>query len=182
MRFLMILPVMALSAACSSEPDVTVNNASVEQVQQKVAAAGGRMQMRPGRWEGTMTVRNASPAGVGEGKPGETSTQPIKLCAGQQSAGNPVITQMQEGCRYDSFKLVGGKLDAIMTCARPEVTLKNKLTGEFTADTYKIRSLTEATAESAGPLAGVKAESTIDARRTGDCRGDEGGAKAEKGA
>lgn len=179
MRLFVLLPLLAVAAACSSDPtttaSVTATNASVEEVQKQVADAGGQMQMRPGQWEGTMTVKNLSPPGVGSGKPGESAVQPLKICVTPDQVkpgANPFIAQMQEGCKYDTFKLANGKIDATMTCARPEVTLKNKITGAFTADHYQLTSIAEATKESAGPLAGVRVESAIDARRIGDCSGD----------
>lgn len=178
MRPLFVLPLAILAAGCSSEKSVTATNASVADVQNQVEAAGGSMQMRPGRWEGTMTVRNAAAPGTKAAEIGQTESRPIKVCvtADQVKPGNnPFIAQMQQGCKYDHFKLADGKIDAAMTCARPGVTLKNKINGAFTDDTYRLTSLAEVTGDSAGPLAGVKSESTIEAKRTGDCRGDENG-------
>lgn len=175
MRSLYLFPFAVLAAGCSSEPTVTATNASVEDVQKQVAAAGGRTQMRPGRWEGTVAVKNSVPAGVPAGA--ADASRPLKICVTPDQVkpgANPFVAQMQEGCKYDTFKMADGRIDATMTCERPGMTIKNKLTGEFTADDYKVFSVTEMSGSGAGPMAGMKAESTITARRTGECRGDEG--------
>ena len=174
MRALALMPMLALASACNSEPSVTATNASVEEVQKQVAAAGAQTQMRPGRWEGTMTMKNSAPAGMPAG--GSTASQPLTVCVTPEQVkpgANPFVAQMQQGCKYDHFKMEGGKIAAEMTCERPGLTMKNKIDGVFTADSYRLTSVAEATGEAAGPMSGMKAESTIDARRTGECKGDE---------
>lgn len=174
MRIVALVPVLTLAAACSSEPSVTATNASVEEVQKQVAEAGGQTQMRPGRWEGSMTVKNSAPAGMPAGT--NTATQPLKICVTPEQVkpgANPFVAQMQQGCKYDHFKMEGGKIAAEMTCDRPGLTMKSKIDGVFTADSYRLTSVAEASGEAAGPMSGMKAESTIDARRTGECKGDE---------
>ena len=175
MRTFALLPVLALAGACSSEPSVSATNASVEDVQKQVAEAGGQTQMRPGRWEGTMTIKNAAPPGMAGAGAGN-ATQPLKLCVTPDQVkpgSNPFVAQMQQGCKYDHFKMEGGTIAAEMTCERPGLTMKSKIAGVFTADSYKLTSVAEASGEAAGPMSGMKAESTIEARRTGECTGDE---------
>ncbi|MBL7372744.1 hypothetical protein INQ23_25850, partial [Escherichia coli] len=57
-RFVILLPLSLTlaAAACNSGPTVTVENASVEEVSNKVAAAQGAGSfISPGHWDGKVT-------------------------------------------------------------------------------------------------------------------------------
>ena len=66
MRLMALLAGAALLGACSSEPEVDVRNASVEEVVREVAdARGGRdVTMRPGKWQTKVTVEDIAIPGM----------------------------------------------------------------------------------------------------------------------
>lgn len=165
MRAFCLLVVPALTiAGCSNEKTVTATNASVEEVQNQVAAAGGAISMKPGQWEGTASVKMPTAGG-------QTATQPIKACITEDQVkpgSNPFAGQLGQGCKYDHFKMDGGKIDAAMTCDIQGMKMKTAVNGEFTPESYKINSTSEASGGPAG-AAGMKTETVIEARRTGDC-------------
>ncbi|HET7816378.1 MAG TPA: hypothetical protein VFK58_02235, partial [Sphingomicrobium sp.] len=55
-------------AACGSEPDVEVRNASVGEVAREVADAsrGGGEMIRPGKWQSTMRIESIEAPGMPE--------------------------------------------------------------------------------------------------------------------
>lgn len=168
MRLLPIFILPVALAACSNEKTVTATNASIEDVQNQVAAAGETVTMRPGQWEGTVSIKNTVP---GMAAP-QTVSQPLKMCVTEEMTkpgSNPFSGQLGAGCKYDEFKMEGGKIDATMTCNHQGMTMKSKMNGEFTPVSYTVNSVAEASGDTAGPMAGMKAETTMEAKRTGDC-------------
>ena len=67
MRHAMLVLLGAL-AACGSEPDVEVRNATVGEVAQEVADAsrGGGGMIRPGKWQSTMKIEAFDAPGMPE--------------------------------------------------------------------------------------------------------------------
>lgn len=172
-----VLAIPALLAACNSEPSVTATNASVSDVQNQVAAAGAEAQMKPGRWEGTVTMSTTMPAGM-PAQPAQTQNVAACITPDQVKPGaNPFSGQLAQGCKYDKFAMQGGKIDATMSCDLQGVKTNGTVAGTFTNEAYNMKSTTEVSGAAAGPMAGMKTESTMDFKRTGECRGDEAGAK-----
>lgn len=181
MRKILILAIPAVLAACSNDPSVTATNASVSDVQNQVAAAGAEVKMNPGRWETEVTIAMTMPAGMPSQAP---QTNKVATCVTPEqvkSGSNPFAEQLGKGCKYDKYSMQGGKIDATMTCNIQGMTTKGAVTGEFSADSVQVKSSTEASGAGAGPMSGFKTESTIDAKRVGECRGDEAKAPAPAG-
>lgn len=172
-----VLAIPAFLAACNSEPTVTATNASVSDVQNQVAAAGNDVQMKPGRWEGTTTVNTAMPAGM-PAQPARTQNIAVCITPEQVKPGaNPFSGQLAQGCKYDKFSMKGGKIDAIMTCDMQGMKTNGTVNGEFASESYTLKSTTEVTGAAVGPASGMKTDSVMAFKRTGECRGDEAGAK-----
>jgi hypothetical protein len=63
-RLLLALPLIAV-AACSNEPDVKMENASVAEVAQEMRKQGGDSSfVEPGKWQQTMTLLEMDAPGM----------------------------------------------------------------------------------------------------------------------
>ena len=171
---------LTLLAACGDGPSVDRKNASTAEVAQSVADAG--MKLKPGRWEMTMTfdrlevegmpteARQAMQQMMGQGRK-------FASCLTPEEADKPdgsFFGQQGEDCRYDSFTMGGGRIDAVMTCkGKGEDTgssARMKLAGTYSADSYDM------TMDMDGKAPNGKAMSirmAMASRHAGACKGDE---------
>lgn len=168
-------------AACDSGPSVKVENASVGEVANEVAEAGGTGSfVRPGKWESKLTIMDMSMPGM----PPEVAAQ-MKGFAGRIEAHQTCLTVEQaqrpkedffagadRNCRYDRFTMSGGKIDAVMKCAQEGGTQVMEMAGTYSSDAYDMTMTS--TASGTGPSAGMKMRMRVDARRIGECDGTEG--------
>ena len=171
---------LPLAACGSGGPTVTATNASASEVAAKVAAAtGGGDMISPGRWEGTMTMHDMK-------MPKLPPAQQAQL-AGRMGASQSIISCVTEeevkakrgfftgqndadkSCRYDHFTMAGGKIDAAMNCSRASTKMTATMTGTYAPDHYHM-DMASAT-DSDSPYAAMSMTMTIDAKRTGACRG-----------
>jgi len=177
-------------AACgpTNTPTVKATNATPAEVQAKVAAATGDTNLvRPGRWEGKMTMHDMQMSGL----PPEVQQQmtarmsephPFTSCVTPEDvkAKRGFFTGAKDNhCTYDHFTMAGGKIDAAMICKESVGTMKATMAGSYTPDSYHFDMQSTTEAPGAGAAQGPGAQKmtiTIDAKRTGECRGDENGA------
>ncbi len=179
MKRLALLIPMAL-AACNSSPTVTATNASMEEVSNKVAAAsaGGKF-VSPGRWEATMKIIDISmpgaPAGMAEQMKGKMPSKAVASCLTPEEAKAPKGNFFggQRDCTYDHFTMANGKLDAKMVCTAQGQTRTMVMNGSYSPDTYQMTVESTGNAEQKGPMAGMSIKMEMDAKRTGECTGDE---------
>ena len=185
MRLLFTAVVIVPLAACgSSQPTVKATNASVAEVQAKVSAAtGDKAIVRPGRWEGTMTMHDMQMSGL----PSEVQRQvtarmsephPFASCVTPEDVKNNrgFFTGAQaKYCTYEHFTLRGGKIDAAMTCKNPVGVMRATMAGEYTPERYHFNMHASVEPQGAPGATGQKMTITIDGKRTGACRGDEQG-------
>ena len=97
-------------------------------------------------------------------------TQPLTTCITPDQlrpGNNPFAAGLGNSCRYDQFRMGGGKVEGSMSCGGQDT--RSDMTGEYTPDTFKMR----ATGISSGDSAVAESETIIEMRRTGECRGDE---------
>lgn len=176
-----ILPLLALSTAlalagCGSGKTVTATNESVSGVAQKVTDAG--LKFNPGRWESTMKFVKMDMEGV----PPEAKDMMSKVlgkdktfasCLTKQEAEKPdskFFGQADDRCKYDSFSMGGGKIDAKMTCKAEQGTQTMTMNGSYTPETYQMTMAVDGM----GPMGkAMSMEMQLSAKRTGDCTGKE---------
>jgi len=176
---LLILPLIALSAAlagCGSGKTVTATDASVSDVAKKVADSG--MKFNPGRWESTMKFVKLDMEGI----PPEAREMMSKMlgkdrtfasCLSKEEAEKPggkFFGQADDRCKYDTFAMGGGKIDAKMSCKSEHGTQAITMAGNYTADAYDM------TMSINGQGPGGKAMSmqmALAAKHDGDCTGKE---------
>ncbi len=178
-----ILPLMALTTAlalagCGSGKTVTATNESVSGVAEKVADAG--LKFNPGRWESTMKFVKMDM----EGMPPEAKDMMSKVlgkdktfasCLTKEEAEKPdskFFGQADERCKYDSFSMGSGKIDAKMTCKAEQGTQTMTMNGSYTPETYDMTM----TVNGAGPMGkAMSMEMQLSAKRAGECTGKEAG-------
>jgi len=169
-------------AACNSQPSVSATNASAKEVQEKVAAAtGGGDLMSPGRWEGTMTIKDM--------KMPNLPPEQQKMLAGRLGGAEPVISCVtpeevkarrafftgdeMKGCTYDHFTMSGGKLDAKVTCDREGTKMTATMNGDYSPGSYHLDMTSNMSGDKESPMSAMSSTIVVDAKRTGECRGDE---------
>lgn len=174
-----ILPLMAISTAlalagCGSGKSVTATNESVSGVAQKVTDAG--LKFNPGRWESTMKFVSMDM----EGMPPEAKGMMSKVlgkdrtfasCLTKEEAEKPdskFFGQADDRCKYDSFAMGGGKIDAKMTCKAEQGTQTMTMNGSYTPETYQMTMAVNGM----GPMGkAMSMQMELSAKRTGDCTG-----------
>lgn len=175
---LLALPAVLALAGCGSEKSVTATNESVSGVAQKVTDAG--LKFNPGRWESTMKFVKMDM----EGMPPEAKDMMSKVlgkdktfasCLTKEEAEKPdskFFGQADERCKYDSFSMGSGKIDAKMTCKAAEGTQTMTMNGSYTPETYDMTM----TVNGMGPMGkAMSMEMQLSAKRAGECTGKEAG-------
>jgi Asp-tRNA(Asn)/Glu-tRNA(Gln) amidotransferase B subunit len=177
MRSLLLAPLVAAIALTACKNDTVVaENESAEAVAEKVAESD--IRMKPGRWEATMKmdkmeIPNLPPQAKAmmDKQIGVTQTQ--ASCLTPEQAERPAADFFQagaSGCKYDSFVMAGGKLDAAMVCTERGAEVKIDMTGTYSETNY---ALTMNMAGEAQPGMPMSTQMTIAARNVGECTGSE---------
>jgi hypothetical protein len=182
MKTISLLAACALPlAACNNSPEVHEENASIAQVQDKVAkVVNGDAFVRPGRWESQVTVQEMVVPGMGvnlaDQMTGDASqTQKHSSCLTAEHTKRPqedFFTGANKNCRYDRFNMADGKIDAVMKCTEGPMSQTVNLQGSYTPDTYAMQMAMEAQGAEGSP-AGMRMKMRVDARRVGECTGQE---------
>ena len=164
-------------AACSTEPEVDVENATIEDVANQVAEATDDKGnfIRPGKWSSTMTVEELTAPGMppefAERMKSTMGTgQSAESCLTQEEARKPkeeFFAGRNNQCRYDHFKMGDGKIDAKMRCSQGGVSQVMEMDGSYSPNSYAMRMSTRT--EGGGPTAGMSMRMRIDAKRVGEC-------------
>jgi hypothetical protein len=177
---LLVLTALTL-AGCNNSPEVHEENASIAEVQNKVAAATGNESfVRPGRWESKVTVEEMTIPGMSgnmasqmNSSMGQVQTQ--ASCLTPEEAKRPkedFFTGDNKNCRYDRFNMADGKIDAVMKCTEGGTSHTMTLNGAYTPETYNMRMAMEAGGGDAAE--GMRMKMRVDAKRVGECTGKEG--------
>jgi hypothetical protein len=176
-----ILPLIAVAAvlalgACGGGKTVTATNASVSDVAKQVAGAG--LKFNPGRWESTMKFVKLDM----EGMPPEARAMMAKAmgkdrvfasCLTKEEAEKPeakFFGQADEHCKYDSFSMGGGKIDAKMSCKSPQGAQAMTMTGTYTPETYAMQMSINGKGEEGKAMSMTMA---LSAKHNGECTGKE---------
>lgn len=166
-------------AACNSDRQVRAENASVEEVAETVAAAAGSGNfINAGLWRTSMTidemrVPGMPPEAAAEmGKmQGRTTTDEKCLTAEDVKKPKEDFFGGEENCRYERFAMGNGKIDAVMNCTEDGATQKMTMAGTYSGDTYNMRM--EMQSGGGGETAGIGMKMRVDAKRIGQCTGEE---------
>ena len=181
-RLLMLLPV-ALLFACDSGPEVDVRNASVEQVANEVRDQGGFADgetfVRPGKWRASVEVSEfdipGMPADMAQQMKSRMVAPPqVDTCLKPEDVKRPGedFFAAQENCRYDHFRMGGGKMDAKMACRHEGITQQMEMSGTYGPDNYRMTTSMK-TDPGRAAMGAMTMKMTVESRRMGECDGTE---------
>ena len=185
-RASILLPALALSvalAACSSEPTVKAENASVAEVKAQIDEAGGaKVFLSPGRWESTMTMTRIAipgmPPQIAERMQKAMASKTASTCLTPEEAKKPAADffagKERQGCRYDHFRMGDGSLDAKMVCGGQSGSAVIALKGTYAPDTYHVAMTVDGKGVPNAPQGAISMAMTVESRRTGECTGKDG--------
>ena len=172
-------------AACNKGPDISVKNASVGEVAEKVREAGGSGSfIDPGRWETKVSLLDVDIPGM----PPQMQQQMKQHMASMQEHGyatclteadvkrpkEDFFAGKNKECRYDHFTMSGGKIDAALRCeGKPSGAMTMSINGSYSRDSYEATMAMDVS----GGEGGMKVRSHSEAHRVGVCTGDEINAK-----
>jgi hypothetical protein len=178
-RLALALPLIAL-AACSDEPDVKMENASVGEVAEEMRRQGGNDSfIDPGKWQQTMTLIDIEAPGM----PPEAKqmmqramdqAQVHEVCLTPEQAKSPkedFFAGADKNCRYEHFNWGDGKIDLKLNCKHPNATQTMAMIGSYSPEAYTMTMT--ATNVGGGPTGEMTMKMKVDAKRIGDCDGKE---------
>lgn len=179
-RSAILLAGVALVAACNKEPKVSVDNATGAEVANELADAGGADSfVSPGQWESRVTIEQMSMPGM----PPEMANQVQGMaaraevhqsCLTEEEAKRPkedFFAGDNKNCRYDHFRMGGGKIDAVMRCADEGRTHVMSMQGTYSADSYNMRMKMDGSG--GGDENAMSMTMRVDAKRVGPCKDPE---------
>lgn len=185
MRQAVLLTAAVLSlAACNSEPEVDVKNASVGEVARQVSEAGTTESfVRPGKWESSVRFVSMDAPGMPESartmiQQMNDRRQVFTTCLKPDDVKKPkedFFAGNKDGnCRYDRFKMGDGKIDAVMRCRQDGATQVMKLTGDYSPEAYAMQMAMKSEGGPSGAR-DMTMNMRVDARRVGDCDAKDAG-------
>jgi hypothetical protein len=178
MRLSAVLPLAALAAlaACNKGPTVTADNASSKEVAQKVAAADVGAMIKPGRWEGTMRIKEMKMPGLPPAAQAKLAAargdQKIISCVKPEDVKADkaaMFGNIGENCKYDHFAMGNGQISGTATCNSNGIKNTTTMSGTYSSDNYQMAIRSESAGK--GPMQNVTMEMSMDAKRVGECRG-----------
>jgi len=175
-----LAPMAAIALAFTiggCEKKVDVKNETVSGVAKKVADAN--LHFNPGRWESTVKFTKIDMEGV----PPQAKAMMEKVmakdrtfssCLTKEEAEKPdgkFFGQADDRCKYDSFTMGGGKIDAKMTCKAEQGGQQvMTMNGDYTPDSY---TMTMAVAGKGMNGRSMNMTMAVSAKHAGACTGKE---------
>ena len=175
-----ILPAVAMLAACNSKPTVHAENASVADVAEATKDA---VKLEPGKWETTVAILSME----GPGIPPEMATamkqkmaaQKVESCLTPEQAEKPPQDMLgaAKSCTYEKFEMGGGKMSGTLVCkgtpGMPTGEMRASMSGKFASTSYDVTSETvmnaPATPGSAATGGKIVTKTQVTGKRIGAC-------------
>ena len=181
MKATVLLIACAALAACNKSPEIHETNASIEQVAEdaRQANAASGIALRAGQWSMSGTLVDMSFPGMPASAQadvkkmmGEKNNFTKEYCLTPEEAKRPrgkfFGGKPSDNCRYESFDMEGGKVDAVMRCeGRPgggDMTMK--INGTYAPESYSTDAAMEMSGTGRG---GMSMKMHMEAKRIGDC-------------
>ena len=147
-RLTIVLPAIAMLAACNSKPTVHLENASVDQVE---AATGNVLKIEPGKWETSIAILSID----GPDLPPQTvaamkqrmSGQKVETCITPEEADKPTrgMLGMAKSCTFETFEVTGGKFSGTLVCKSSlgaPSDMRATMSGNFASTSYDVTTAT----------------------------------------
>jgi hypothetical protein len=161
-------------AGCHSSPSVDARNATPEEVAKKVETSGLRLD--PGRWEATAEVDKFDMPGMTP-QMRDTISKGMKKttfasCLTPEEAAKPNAGFFQSkntACKFDTFTMADGKIDAKMTCNDHDTKQTMIMSGTYSANSYNMHM--DMNGSSPGGTMSMAVNTS--AKRVSACKGNE---------
>jgi hypothetical protein len=173
-RRLALLALPLALAGCHSGPSVDAKNATPEDVAKKVASSG--LHLDPGRWEATAEVQKFDMPGMTPQMRDTVSKSMKKTtfasCLTPEQAAKPdagFFESKNTACKFDTFKMADGKIDAKMTCSDHDAKQTMIMSGTYSANSYDMHM--DMNGSNQGGTMSMSVNTS--AKRVGACKGNE---------
>jgi hypothetical protein len=170
----------AVLASCNKGPEVSLKNATGNQVTEAVKQSGvmtSDSMVQPGLWESKVTIQDLNFPGM----PAQYLDRMKQSIAAHRNDTNKHCIKPEDvkrpkedffgadkNCKYDHFTMGGGKIDVAMVCHEEDTTNNMNVTGTYTPTSYSIDTAMNG---SGGHQNGMTMKMHVDARRVGECTG-----------
>ncbi|WP_162875506.1 DUF3617 domain-containing protein [Sphingomonas crusticola] len=176
MRSIKLASVAALAGAvmlagCGKKADdVSLKNASVETV---ANSAKGAVKIEPGQWEMSFLIDKMEIPGMPAGSNPPQQAQKASTCITPEQAAKPAgdlfAGKGAGDCKFDTFTMNDGKMNATMSCKMPNMPGQSKtvMSGNY-ASTHFDNEVTSTVSGMPGGQT-VTIHATSSGRRLGEC-------------
>lgn len=183
MRIITAIALSALTLAGCNRGTVDETNASIEEVANAVAESDATVRLLPGRWETSGELVELTAPGMPPQaqemmkKQMTSSTSRVAVCLRPEDVEKPnagFFGQNSPDCRFDHYRMGGGKIDAKMTCAPATGgAMTTTMTGTYAPGRYDMDVTSQVNAE--GGMGGERMtmRMRVVSTRTGECTGSE---------
>jgi hypothetical protein len=173
------LAAVVLLAACNKQPEVKAKDASAAEVAKKVREAGADQSfVRPGLWQSKVTIDELDMPGIPadmaqrmKSMMAERQPHDFRTCLTAEDVKRPkedFFAGKNNQCRYDSFTMGDGKIDAVMHCGKGEGAQTMQMAGTYSPESYALQMSTKVNPQ-AGKQGGMAMKMRVEARRVGEC-------------
>lgn len=179
MRKTILLGLLAL-AACDKGPEVKVTNATPEEVAAKVKESrAGELQLDPGQWQITTSLKLVDAQGMPAGaldqmkaamQRSSTDTQCLTPEEAKRPNSGLFAGRENSRCKYDSFEMGGGKINASMRCPGASGgEMLMTMEGSYAPKSYKVEAVMSMNMPGEGQKMKMAMQSS--GTRIGECAG-----------
>jgi hypothetical protein len=179
-RLSIVLPAIAMLAACNAQPTVQAENASVAEV---AAATRGAVKLEPGKWETTVAILSVEgpglPPGMADAMKQQMQGKKVETCLTPEQAAQPPQDMLgaAKNCTYEKFTMGGGAMSGTLVCKNgpgmPPGEMRASMSGKFASTSYDVTSESTMTmpAVAGAPIGGGKmtTKTQVIGKRVGDC-------------
>ncbi len=169
-------------AACNKGPEVSLKNATGNEVAQAVRESGvmsSDTMVEPGLWQSKVTIQEMNipgiPARYADRMKQEMAAhqqQTSKRCLTKEEAKKPkegFFAGQDKSCRYGHFTMGGGKIDIQMVCTAEGHTQTTNMAGSYTPTSYAMDMSSQGSGGAGEGNMSMKMH--VDAQRVGECTG-----------
>jgi hypothetical protein len=175
---LMIAATLALGA-CSREPSIDEKDASPEEIAQKMRESGRDQSfIRAGLWRSKVTIEQFDMPGMPpemaermKAMMAQNQEHDFETCLTPEDVKRPkedFFAGKNNQCRYEHFKMSGGKIDAAMNCAKDGLTHSMRMAGTYSPESYQMQTAMKASSGK-GEEGAMSMTMRIEANRVGEC-------------
>lgn len=173
--FALALP-LGLLAACSNEPDVKMENASISEVAEEMQRSGSPF-LTPGKWQHTITLVEVDMPGMPPDarsmmQQAMDQVQKFDHCLTAEESRRPsedFFAKTGQYCRYEHFNWGNGTIDLKLNCSTPQGRLTQTQVGAYQGDSFTMESTQLVDAGPAGGGGKMTIRAKVEGKRVGDC-------------